>query len=135
MVEAAKTQWWSTFFNKVMNLNMPYCDDLRSCCWIILPHEVGHMLQHQVLYGFSKFSEMIDSAEPRALGVMRLNMLKALTKGYIVSARAKGLGQREVINKHARSARLTSTANQVSISLRARDGNDKQPAIAVVKNS
>jgi dipeptide transport system permease protein len=34
--------------------------------------------------------------------VMRSSMLEALTKGYIVSARAKGLGQREVINKHAR---------------------------------
>jgi len=34
--------------------------------------------------------------------VMRSSMLEALTKGYVVSARAKGLGQREVINKHAR---------------------------------
>lgn len=34
--------------------------------------------------------------------VMRSSMLEALTKGYIVAARAKGLGQREVINKHAR---------------------------------
>ncbi|MDH5746322.1 MAG: ABC transporter permease [Candidatus Bathyarchaeota archaeon] len=34
--------------------------------------------------------------------VMRSSMLEALTKGYIVSARAKGLGQKEVINKHAR---------------------------------
>ncbi len=34
--------------------------------------------------------------------VMRSSMLEALTKGYVVSARAKGLGQREVINKHVR---------------------------------
>lgn len=34
--------------------------------------------------------------------VMRSSMLEALSKGYIVSARAKGLSQNEVINKHAR---------------------------------
>jgi len=34
--------------------------------------------------------------------VMRSSMLEALTKGYIVAARAKGLSQKEVINKHAR---------------------------------
>lgn len=34
--------------------------------------------------------------------VMRSSMLEALNKGYMVTARAKGLSQREVINKHAR---------------------------------
>lgn len=34
--------------------------------------------------------------------VMRSSMLEALGKGYIVTARAKGLKQKEVINKHAR---------------------------------
>jgi len=34
--------------------------------------------------------------------VMRSSMLEALNKGYIVTARAKGLTQNEVINKHAR---------------------------------
>ncbi len=34
--------------------------------------------------------------------VMRSSMLEALNKGYIVTARAKGLDQGEVINKHAR---------------------------------
>jgi len=34
--------------------------------------------------------------------VMRSSMLEALNKGYIVAARAKGLTQNEVINKHAR---------------------------------
>lgn len=34
--------------------------------------------------------------------VMRSSMLEALSKGYITAARAKGLSQNEVINKHAR---------------------------------
>lgn len=34
--------------------------------------------------------------------VMRSSMLEALTKGYVVTARAKGLKNSEVINKHAR---------------------------------
>jgi len=34
--------------------------------------------------------------------VMRSSMLEALNKGYIVTARAKGLAKGEVINKHAR---------------------------------
>jgi len=34
--------------------------------------------------------------------VMRSSMLEALGKGYITAARAKGLNQKEVINKHAR---------------------------------
>lgn len=34
--------------------------------------------------------------------VMRSSMLEALSKGYITAARAKGLSQKEVINKHAR---------------------------------
>ncbi len=38
--------------------------------------------------------------------VMRSSMLEALNKGYIVTARAKGLDQNEVINKHARKNAL-----------------------------
>jgi peptide/nickel transport system permease protein len=34
--------------------------------------------------------------------IMRSSMLEALNKGYIVAARAKGLSQNEVTNKHAR---------------------------------
>ncbi len=34
--------------------------------------------------------------------VMRSSMLEALNKGYVMAARAKGLGKNEVINKHAR---------------------------------
>jgi peptide/nickel transport system permease protein len=34
--------------------------------------------------------------------VMRSSMLEALNKGYIITARAKGLTKNEVINKHAR---------------------------------
>ena len=34
--------------------------------------------------------------------VMRSSMLEALGKGYVVTARAKGLAEKEVINKHAR---------------------------------
>jgi peptide/nickel transport system permease protein len=34
--------------------------------------------------------------------IMRSSMLEALTKGYIVTARAKGLKNSQVINKHAR---------------------------------
>lgn len=34
--------------------------------------------------------------------VMRSSMLEALNKGYIITARAKGLDKNEVINKHAR---------------------------------
>jgi len=34
--------------------------------------------------------------------VMRSSMLEALNKGYIITARAKGLHKNEVINKHAR---------------------------------
>lgn len=34
--------------------------------------------------------------------VMRSSMLEALNKGYIITARAKGLDRNEVVNKHAR---------------------------------
>jgi dipeptide transport system permease protein len=34
--------------------------------------------------------------------VMRSSMLEALSKGYVISAKAKGLSNTEVINKHAR---------------------------------
>jgi peptide/nickel transport system permease protein len=34
--------------------------------------------------------------------VMRSSMLEALSKGYIVTGRAKGLTEKEVVNKHAR---------------------------------
>ncbi len=34
--------------------------------------------------------------------VMRSSMLEALAKGYIITARAKGLKEKEVINRHAR---------------------------------
>jgi len=41
--------------------------------------------------------------------IMRSSMLEALNKGYIVTARAKGLPQKEVINKHARRNALIPT--------------------------
>jgi len=41
--------------------------------------------------------------------IMRSSMLEALNKGYIVTARAKGLSQNEVINKHARRNALIPT--------------------------
>jgi len=41
--------------------------------------------------------------------IMRSSMLEALNKGYIVTARAKGLSQKEVINKHARRNALIPT--------------------------
>ncbi len=41
--------------------------------------------------------------------IMRSSMLEALGKGYIVTARAKGLSQKEVINKHARRNALIPT--------------------------
>jgi peptide/nickel transport system permease protein len=41
--------------------------------------------------------------------VMRSSMLEALGKGYIVAARAKGLSNIEVINKHARRNALIPT--------------------------
>jgi peptide/nickel transport system permease protein len=41
--------------------------------------------------------------------IMRSSMLEALNKGYITAARAKGLSQNEVINKHARRNALIPT--------------------------
>lgn len=41
--------------------------------------------------------------------IMRSSMLEALNKGYIVAARAKGLTNKEVINKHARKNALIPT--------------------------
>ncbi len=41
--------------------------------------------------------------------IMRSSMLEALNKGYIISARAKGLTEKEVINKHARRNALIPT--------------------------
>jgi peptide/nickel transport system permease protein len=41
--------------------------------------------------------------------IMRSSMLEALGKGYITTARAKGLSQKEVINKHARKNALIPT--------------------------
>jgi len=41
--------------------------------------------------------------------IMRSSMLEALNKGYIVAARAKGLTEREVVNKHARKNALIPT--------------------------
>lgn len=43
------------------------------------------------------------------LRVMRASMLEVLSKGYIVSARAKGLSEKVVINKHARRNALIPT--------------------------
>ena len=42
--------------------------------------------------------------------VMRSSMLEALGKGYIISARAKGLSKKSVINKHARRNALIPVA-------------------------
>jgi len=42
--------------------------------------------------------------------IMRSSMLESLNKGYIVAARAKGLAQNEVINKHARRNALIPVA-------------------------
>lgn len=41
--------------------------------------------------------------------LMRSSMLESLNKGYIVTARAKGLSQKEVVNKHARRNALIPT--------------------------
>jgi peptide/nickel transport system permease protein len=41
--------------------------------------------------------------------IMRSSMLEALNKGYIVAAKAKGLTDKEVINKHARKNALIPT--------------------------
>jgi len=41
--------------------------------------------------------------------VMRSSMLEALNKGYIITARAKGLAENEVINRHARRNALIPT--------------------------
>lgn len=41
--------------------------------------------------------------------VMRSSMLEALSKGYITAARAKGLDQKEVINKHAKKNAMIPT--------------------------
>lgn len=41
--------------------------------------------------------------------IMRSSMLEALNKGYIVAARAKGLTEKEVINKHARRNAMIPT--------------------------
>jgi peptide/nickel transport system permease protein len=41
--------------------------------------------------------------------IMRSSMLEALNKGYIVAAKAKGLSEKEVINKHARRNALIPT--------------------------
>jgi peptide/nickel transport system permease protein len=41
--------------------------------------------------------------------IMRSSMLEALNKGYIIAARAKGLTEKEVINKHARRNALIPT--------------------------
>jgi len=43
------------------------------------------------------------------LRITRSSMLEALNKGYVVTARAKGLSQKEVINKHARRNALIPT--------------------------
>ncbi len=41
--------------------------------------------------------------------VMRSSMLEALSRGYVVTAKAKGLTKKEVINKHARRNALIPT--------------------------
>jgi len=41
--------------------------------------------------------------------IMRSSMLESLNKGYIVTARSKGLSHKEVINKHARRTALIPT--------------------------
>ncbi len=49
--------------------------------------------------------------------IMRSSMLEALGKGYIITARAKGLDQNEVINKHARKNALISVFTVTGILL------------------
>jgi ABC-type dipeptide/oligopeptide/nickel transport system permease component len=41
--------------------------------------------------------------------VMRASMLEALSKNYIITAKAKGLSERAIVNTHARRNALTST--------------------------
>lgn len=66
---------------------------LNGQLWITLD-----LLRHMVLPTISL--TIINIA--LVIRVMRSSMLEALGKGYIVAARAKGLSNKEVINKHAR---------------------------------
>ncbi len=55
-------------------------------------------LQHLVL----PIGTLIIIAIALIIRIMRSSMLEALSKGYIITARAKGLTKNEVINKHAK---------------------------------
>ena len=62
------------------------------------PWIIWDALQHLVL----PVTNLIIVQIALIIRVMRSSMLEALNKGYMVTARAKGLSQSEVINKHAR---------------------------------
>ncbi|MEM3784808.1 MAG: ABC transporter permease [Candidatus Bathyarchaeia archaeon] len=73
---------------------------LNGQLWITLD-----VLRHMVLPTISLTTIQIALI----IRVMRSSMLEALSKGYIVAARAKGLSNVEVINKHARRNALIPT--------------------------
>ena len=66
---------------------------LNGQLWIFLD-----ALQHLVLPTITLVTVQIALV----VRVMRSSMLEALSKGYITTGRAKGLTEKEVINKHAR---------------------------------
>ncbi len=70
---------------------------LNGQLWI-----TGDALKHLVLPVFT----LVVVIVALIVRVMRSSMLEALNKGYIVTARAKGLDRNEVINKHARKNAL-----------------------------
>lgn len=73
---------------------------LNGQLWITLD-----VLRHMILPTISLTTIQIALI----IRVMRSSMLEALSKGYVVAARAKGLSNIEVINKHARRNALIPT--------------------------
>lgn len=70
---------------------------LNGQLWIFID-----ALKHLVLPVMSQTIQIVALV----VRLMRSSMLEALSKGYIVAARAKGLGNNEVVNKHAKKNAL-----------------------------
>jgi peptide/nickel transport system permease protein len=77
--------WYTRLYTIDSLLNGEYWIFIDAIRHLVLPVTVLSLLNSAIL-----------------VRVMRSSMLEALGKGYITGARAKGLGEKEVINKHAR---------------------------------
>lgn len=79
-------------FTRYTGLN--FLDAILNGNWQVLGDSLRHMVLPVITLSVVNIAFIMR--------LMRSSMLEALGKGYIITARAKGLGENVVVNKHAR---------------------------------